>query len=487
MLIHFVYGAERPALSSSVAEVANMKEYDVVVIGSGAGLLVVQSALAHGFSTALVDKGPLGGTCLNLGCIPSKMLTYPADRATEIRESSKLGITAHVKDIDFDVIMKRMSNTVAKGEAHVREGIKHSEELDFYEGEGFFVDESTLEIRGERIRGKKVIIASGARPGLPPVRGLENVDFLTNESLLRLRRRPESMIILGGGYIAAEYAHFFSAMGTDVTIVQRNARLVPDEEPEISARLKKELTKRMKVLTDTDAVAIKKSGRGYSVTVKERPTGREASVSAAAVLVATGRVSNADILRVGNAGIETDEKNYIKVNELFETTQKNIWAFGDAIGKKMFRHTANREATLVFHNAFHNAKEMLDYQAVPHAIFSCPEIASVGLTEDEARQRYPVRDLLVGTADYSEVARGEAMMAEEGFCKAIVKKSAGKIIGFHIIGPCASILIQEVVVAMANDLSIWALNKAIHIHPALTEVVISTLGNLEDPEPAWAR
>jgi mycothione reductase len=463
-----------------------MKEYDVVVIGSGAGLLVVQNAVTHGFSTALVDKGPLGGTCLNLGCIPSKMLIYPADRVMEVREAPKLGITAAVQGIDFAGIMGRMSETVARGESHVRKGIGLSDELQFYEGEGFFVDDKTIEIGGERIRGKKLIISSGARPSIPPITGIEKVDLLTNESLLALRKRPESMIVIGGGYIAAEYAHFFSAMGTDVTVVQRNARLVPDEEREISALLKRELMKRMKVLTDTEAIAIEKSGGEYHVKVREVSTGGEKELSARAVLAATGRTSNADILRVGNAGIETDGRNYITVNEYFETSQKDIWAFGDAIGKKMFRHAANREASIVFHNAFHGAKEKLDYTMVPHAVFSWPEIASVGLTEDEARQKYHIRDLLVGKASYSDVARGEAMREEEGFCKAIVKKDAGKILGFHIIGPHASILIQEVIVAMANDLSMWQLNEGIHIHPALSEVIIAALGNLDDPEPAWA-
>ena len=464
-----------------------MKKYDLIVIGSGAGLLIVESALSQGFSVALVDKGPIGGTCLNLGCIPSKMLIYPADRITEIRESAKLGITAEVKEVDFVAIMKRMADTVSKGEAHVREGIAHSEVLDFYEGAGFFVDDRTIELKGERIKGEKVVISSGARPQVPPISGIEGLDFLTNESLLRLRKRPDSLIILGGGYIAAEYAHFFSAMGTDVTVVQRNNRLVPDEEPEISALLKKSLGRRMQVLTDTEATAIKKSGREYRVTAKDRSTGKEKAFSAGAVLVATGRTSNADLLKVRNSGIETDARNFIKVNEYLETSCKNIWAFGDAIGKKMFRHAANREATIVFHNAFHEAKETLDYLTVPHAVFSYPEIASVGLTEDEARQRFHVRDLLVGKANYSEVARGEAMREEEGFCKAIVKKDGGKIVGFHIIGPHASILIQEVVFAMANNLSMWALNKGIHIHPALTEVIISTFGNLEEPEPTWAR
>jgi mycothione reductase len=464
-----------------------MKKYDVIVIGSGAGLLILENALSHGLSVALVDKGPIGGTCLNLGCIPSKMLIYPADRVMEIRESAKLGITAEVRAVDFPAIMKRMADAVSKGEAHVREGIAHSKVLDFYEGEAFFADDRTIEVKGERIKGEKVVIASGARPQVPRIGGIEGIDFLTNESLLRLIKRPESLIIIGGGYIAAEYAHFFSAMGTDVTVLQRKKRLVPDEEPEISALLKKALGRRMKIFTDTAATAIQKSGREYRVTAREHSTDVDKTLSADAVLVATGRTSNADLLKVGNSGIETDARNFIKVNEYFQTSHKDIWAFGDAIGRKMFRHAANREATLVFHNAFHNAKETLDYLTVPHAVFSYPEIASVGLTEDAARQRFRVRDLLVGKANYSEVARGEAMMEEEGFCKAIVKKEGGKVLGFHIIGPHASILIQEVVVAMANDLSMWALNRGIHIHPALPEVIISTFGNLEEPEPGWSR
>ena len=457
-----------------------MKEYDVVVIGSGAGLQIVENAMSHGFSTALIDSGPIGGTCLNVGCIPSKMLIYPADRIMEIRDSRKLGIAADITGIDFAAIMKRMAQTVSSGEAHVRQGILHTAGLDFYEGPGFFTGDRILEINGARIKGKKIFIASGARPEVPPISGIDGIDFLTNESLLQLKSRPRSLIIIGGGYIAAEYAHFFSAMGTEVTILQRNKSIVPDEEPEISELLKKELATRMNVFTNTEVVSIRKSGKDCEITAREEANGRERKFSGEKVLVATGRTSNADLLKVENAGIETDGRNFIRVDEYFETSRKDIWAFGDALGKKMFRHAANREALIVGRNAFHNGKETLDYLTVPHAVFSYPEIASVGLTEDDARQRYNIHDLLVGQADYSDVARGEAMREERGFCKAIVKKNDGKILGFHIIGPYASMLIQEVVVAMANDLDMWALNKGMHIHPALPEVIMATLGNLEE-------
>lgn len=461
-----------------------MKEYDVVVIGSGAALHIVENAMSHGFSTALIDMGPLGGTCLNVGCIPSKMLIYPADRIMEIRDSERLGVTAEIKDIDFSAIMKRMASTVSRWAAHVREGIRHAEGLDLYEGQGHFIGDRTIEINGGQVRGKKVFIASGARPDIPAIAGIDKIDFLTSESLLRLQKRPESLIIIGGGYIAAEYAHFFSAMGSIVTVLQRNKRLVPAEEPEVSELLKRKFATRMQVFTNTEAVSIKKSGRDCEVFAMERATRRERNFYSEKVLISTGRASNADLLKVENTGVETDKRNFIIVNEYFETSRKNIWAFGDALGKKMFRHAANKEAVLVWRNAFHNSKETLDYLPVPHAVFTSPEIASVGLTEEDARHRYHHNDLLVGRANYSDVARGEAMMEEDGFCKAIVEKDSGKILGFHIIGPNASILIQEVIIAMANDLNIWALNKGMHIHPAMPEVIMSTFGNLEEAGPA---
>ncbi|MEJ2684806.1 MAG: FAD-dependent oxidoreductase [Candidatus Sulfobium sp.] len=226
-----------------------MKEYDVIVVGSGAGLLIVEKALAHDLSVALVDKGPLGGTCLNLGCIPSKMLIYPGDRVAEIREAGKLGVSAEVREIDFLSIMERMRNTVRKGESHIREGIGHTENLDFYEGTGYFVKDSVIEINREQIKGRKIFIAAGARPRIPSVKGIEKAEYLTNESVLQLREKPKSLIIIGGGYIGAEYAHFFSAMGVKVVLLQSNARLVPDEEPEISDLLKKEMERWMDIRT----------------------------------------------------------------------------------------------------------------------------------------------------------------------------------------------------------------------------------------------
>jgi mycothione reductase len=454
-----------------------MKNYDVIVIGSGCGTIITEEAVAHGLKTALVDRGPLGGTCLNLGCIPSKMLIYPADRIAEIEEAGKLGIEAEIKNIDFKSIMARMRRNIRENQSHIREGIKQAKGLDFYQGEGHFTGDYTLEVNGQKIKGKKIFIASGARALIPPIKGLDSVNYLTNESVLQLKIRPESLIIIGGGYIAVEYGHFLAAMGTKVTMLEMADRLVLPEEPEISELLKKALSRRMAVHTGAQAVEIKKKGNGVAVLVKDNKTGKEKSYSGQNVLVAVGRRSNADTLKVENSGVETDKRGFIKVNQYLETSKKNIFAVGDANGQQMFTHVANREAVIVGHNAFHNARFKMDYSAAPHAIYSHPQIASVGLTEENAKKEHKI---LVGRARYSDVAKGEAMMETEGFAKAIVEKETEKILGFHIIGPYAPVLIQEVVNAMASGGHSGEIDQSLHIHPALSELIPTTLNNLEE-------
>ncbi|MEK6700171.1 MAG: FAD-dependent oxidoreductase, partial [Nitrospirota bacterium] len=302
----------------------------------------------------------------------------------EIREAKRLGIAAQVTEIDFPAIMERMRGSVKESHDRMQKAMGKAEEFDFYGGEARFTGDYTLEVTGKQFKGKTIFLVTGARPLIPPVKGIEAVPYLTNESALQLRERPESMVIIGGGYIAVEFAHFFDAVGAKVTILQRNKRLVPEEEPEVSELLKTSLSRRMAVHTNTEAVEVRQDGAGITVISRDRESGKELRTTAQHLLIAAGRKSNADILKVENTGVKTDERGYIVVDEHFETTKKNIWSFGDAIGKKMFRHAANREAELVWHNALHGKKSRLNYLTVPHAVFSWPEIASVGLTEAEA-------------------------------------------------------------------------------------------------------
>jgi mycothione reductase len=455
-----------------------MKKYDVIVIGSGCGLNIVDEALTHGKRVALVDKGPLGGTCPNLGCIPSKMLIYTADMVTEIQEVGKLGIEAEIKNVDFKSIMERMRKFVRGNQSQIKKNLKGEKNLGFFEGEGRFTGPETLEVNGEEIRGEKIFIASGSRPLIPPLPGLEKTDYLTNGTLLELEERPESLIIIGGGYIAVEYGHFLAAMGVRVTILEMADRLVLSEEPEIAARLQKELGRRTDIFTGVRAQEVKQDSRGFTVSVSDIKTGRARQFRAQRLLVAAGRRSNADTLRVEKAGVEVDARGYIKTNEYLETTQNNIWAVGDANGRQMFTHVANRESAVAAHNALHEGKMKMDYRAAPHAVYSHPQIAAVGLTEAEARKA--VKKVLIGRAKYADVAAGEFMMEENGFAKAIVEGETGKILGFHIIGPYAPILIQEVINVMAGNGDVNHIQQGMHIHPSPPELVQAAIGNLAE-------
>jgi mycothione reductase len=454
-----------------------VKEYDVIVIGSGCGASIVEAFLHQGVKVAQVDKGPLGGTCLNLGCIPSKMLVFPADRAVEIQEAGKLGIHSEVKAIDFEAIMERMRSTIGETQGHIREGIKHTESLDFYEVQGRFVGDYTLEVGSQRIKGKKIFIASGARPRIPRMKGIDQIKYLTNENVLQLRKKPESLVIIGGGYIGAEYGHFFAAMGTKVTIMGSHKRLVPREEPEVSELLQRKMAQRMEIRSDTEAVEIRQRAGTCVVIGRDSGTGEEKEFVAEKIMIAAGRQSNADLLQVERAGIETDGRGYVKVNDYLETNRENIWALGDATGKHMFTHVANKEAAVVWHNSNHDHKIKMDYRAVPHAVFTHPQIAAVGFTEEQAKGEF---DILVGKARYMDVAKGEAMMETDGFAKAIVDRQSRKLLGFHIIGPHAPMLIQEVIDVMANDGTVEWIYGAMHIHPAMSELVLSTLNNLRE-------
>lgn len=456
-----------------------MKEYDVIVVGSGAGSIIVDSALSHGLKVALVDRGPLGGTCLNVGCIPSKMLIFPADRIVEIQEAEKHGIKAEIKHVDFQGIMGRTRKYVTDTESRIRERVRNTPGLDFYGSTGHFVEDYTLDIGGTKIRGKKIYLVSGARPLIPPIKGIEEIDYLTNDNVFALEEKPESLVIVGGGYIAVEFAHFFAAMGTKVVLIQKGKRLVKDEEPEICDLLKTKMQERMTVHTEAEAIELKNANGRYTVIAKNEISGELQEYTAEKILIAAGRRSNADLLKVENTGIKTDKRGYIAVDDHFETSKKNIWAFGDAIGKKMFRHAANKQADIVWHNTVHGGDDKFDFLTVPHAIFSYPPVASVGMGEVEAKKHH---DIMVGKSVYSEVAKGMAMRDDESFAKAIIEKDTWRILGFHIIGPYAPILIQEVIDAMSTSGTVMPIISGMRIHPAMPEIILDTLRNLQEPD-----
>jgi dihydrolipoamide dehydrogenase len=457
-----------------------MEEFDVLVIGSGSGMLVASAAVDAGYKVALVEGGRMGGTCINVGCVPSKMLIHPADVIQTVNHAGAIGVKAAVKEVDFQSIMNRMHALVTHDTKHQAAAVEATPQMKWFKEQGEFISDYTMQVGDSTIKAKVIFIASGARTFIPRIKGIQTVNYLTSDTVLELKIQPKSVIIAGGGYIGVEYGHFFSAIGTKTTIIQREDRLLPNEEPEISELLKAELGKRIDIYTSYDVVEVKQMGAEKAVTMRSRVDGSEKTLTAEAFIVATGRISNADLLKPEKTGVKLDERGFIVVNERLETSKKHIYAFGDAIGKAMFKHAANYEAGIVWHNSTHDHKAAMDYSSTPHGVYTHPQIASVGLKQDEAKKHYGI---LVGVAYYRDTAMGAAMGSPEGFVKVIVEKETGKILGAHIVGPEATVLIQEITNAMVTPPGDYGpIARGMHIHPALNEVVQNAFGALIDPE-----
>jgi dihydrolipoamide dehydrogenase len=458
-----------------------MKEYDLIVIGSGVGMRILGLAHEQGLSVAVIEHGPIGGTCLNRGCIPTKILTYLADVIVESSHVKDLGIKVNVEEIDYPVIMDRMRQRVEFMSDRQQGWITDDENQDLYQGTGVFVGNHTIEVNGETLTAPNIIIASGSRPLIPDIKGLDKVEYLTNDEALRLSEQPESMLIVGGGYVATEFGHFFSAVGTDVTIIGRNRYLVKKEDPDVSDILKEELSKRMSVHTDHEVIEVKEK-EGFKVVVaRNNVSGDIVEFKGEVLLMASGRRSNSDLLQPENAGVKTDKNGWVIVDDYFRTNKKGIWALGDAIGRYQFRHVANEEYLVLWHNMMHQNKtsefKTMNYDAIPRAVFSYPPIATVGMTLKEAKKSG--LKLLVAEADYSWVAKGFAMGNPPSLIRIIVNEDDRKIIGATIIGPHAPILIQEIINLMyTSEGTVEKLFEAIHIHPSLSEIVQRVLYKL---------
>ncbi len=458
-----------------------MEQFDVLVVGSGSGMLVASAAIEQGFKVALVEHGQMGGTCINVGCVPSKMLIYPADVAATIKEAEKLGVKTQVNSVDFASIMNRIHALVDHDTGHQASAVEASHEMKWFKETGEFISDYIMQVGAQTIKAKMIFICSGARTAVPPIKGIQNIDYLTSDTVLQLQTQPKNIVIVGGGYIGMEYGHFFSSLGTKTTIIQRSDRLLPEEEPEVSELLKKEAETRMDIHLDYEALEVKQEGTTKTLIAKNLVDDTQKTFTAEALMIATGRISNADLLKPEKTGVKLDSHGFIVVNEYLETSKKHIYAFGDAIGKQMFKHSANYEAGIVWHNANNDQKAAMDFSATPHAVFTHPQIAAVGLKEQEAKaQKYKI---LVGTALYRDTAMGAAMGNPEGFVKVIVENETGKILGAHIIGPEAAVLIQEITNAMVTGKGDFGpIARGMHIHPALNEVVQNAFGNLQDPE-----
>ncbi|AEH35974.1 dihydrolipoyl dehydrogenase [Halopiger xanaduensis] len=474
-----------------------MDEYDIVVIGGGSGSQVATAAADRGLEAAVIERGPLGGACITRGCVPSKALIHRADLADAVRRAGEFGIAADLQDVAYGEITDAIHDTVYEKAARQERALEESDSVALFRGEGRFVDEWTIAVKPtddsgdtREVRGDAIVLAVGSRPMVPPIDGLEDVDFLTSDDALFLDEQPDELAIVGGGYIGAELGYFFGALGTDVSMIGRSERLIPGEDDDASAVVTDSLADYCDLYTGYEAAEVAQGDGGGSVTITAEPSdddGEPVEIEADELLLATGRRPNTDTLALEETSVETDDKGYVETDARLETAAEGIWALGDIVGEQPFKHAADYEAEVVMANVLNDAGREVDYGAMPHAIFTEPQVASVGRTEGELEDEG--REYESTTVPFDAAPLGLILGADDGFVKVLAAPD-GEILGCHVVGPQASTLIQEVVVAMdSGDGTVDDVADPVHVHPALSEAIYTAFDDLSSKEfssaPDW--
>ncbi|MGW4208814.1 mycothione reductase [Lentzea sp. NPDC004789] len=454
-----------------------MRHFDLVIIGTGSGNSIPNEAMA-GWDIAILEKGTFGGTCLNVGCIPTKMFVHTADQAAAPANAKKLGVDAHLDAVHWPQIRDRIFgriDPIAEGGRNWR--ANENANVTVYEGTAKFVDAHTIDTgTGETITADRIVVAAGSRPTVPEIADIDTTGFHTSDSIMRLDELPKSLVILGSGFIASEFAHVFSSFGVEVTVIARSNLLLRHEDLEIAQRFTDVAKTKWDVRLQRKTIRAEKTATGVRLHL-EGPDGAE-TVEAEQLLVATGRQPNTDLLDVAKAGVELHDDGRIKVDEFQRTSQPHILALGDISSDYQLKHVANHEARVVQHNLLNPDEPMAsDHRFVPAAVFSSPQIASVGLTEEQAKAR-GIRYVTSSQA-YASIAYGWAMEDTTGFAKLLADPATGQLLGAHIIGPQASTVIQPLIQAMSFGLDAKSMARGQYwIHPAMPELVENALLNL---------
>ncbi|MEV0073503.1 mycothione reductase [Amycolatopsis sp. NPDC050768] len=461
-----------------------MPHYDLVIVGTGSGNSILDSRFAD-LKTAIVEKGTFGGTCLNVGCIPTKMFVYAADVAATPSHSSHYGVDEELKGVRWPEIRDRVFgriDPIAAGGAEYRKNHEDNKNVDVYQGEGRFTGTKELRVSftdgrpDEVLTADRFVLAAGGRPVVPDVPGLEETGYHTSDTIMRLDALPRRITILGGGYIAAEFAHVFASFGVDVTVVLRSGAMLRGEDEDVSARFTELAAERFDLRRDRKILRAHREATG-AVLELEGPQGAE-TLESDLILVAIGRTPNSDVLDVAATGVTTKASGHVAVDDHQETVVPGIYALGDMSSPYELKHVANHESRVVQHNLLHpDDRIKADHRFVPHAIFTSPQIASVGLTEQDARARGV--SYVVSKQDYAGIAYGWAMEDTTGFAKLLADPATGQLLGAHIIGPQASSVIQPLIQAMSFGLDAHTMARGQYwIHPAMPELIENALLNL---------
>jgi len=447
-----------------------VKTYDVIVIGSAAGTKIAFPASDRGLRVALVEKGPLGGTCLNRGCIPSKMFISPADLMHAIRNAPLLNIelSGEVR-VRFPDMVERIAQSVQGLSASLRKQVETRPNLDLYWGTARFVADKTICVNQDRLSADRIFIASGSRPSLLPIDGLDKTPYMTSTEALLNRQLPSTMIVLGAGYVACELGHAYESFGTKTSFIVRS-ELLRGMDRDVKSEFRRVFSRRHRLYEQVVPLRALYEGGVFKILVEAPATGKRTELESEALLVAAGRVPDTQDLGLENTSIETTDGGFIRVNDRLQTRVEGVYALGDCVGRYFSRHSANFEGEYLLRTLFEApSDEPIRYGPMPYAIFAVPEAAGLGKTED-ALEREGV-DCVAGFSTYADSNMGMARRLDYGFAKILVAPRNKALLGAHIVGPEASDMIHMLIALMYKGGDLDDLLKMVYIHPALPEVV----------------
>jgi pyruvate/2-oxoglutarate dehydrogenase complex dihydrolipoamide dehydrogenase (E3) component len=444
------------------------ESFDAIVLGAGeAGAVLASRAVRAGLRVAMVYRAPYGSTCVNTGCIPSKFLIHRAHVAHVVRTARRFHVAAGPPEVDLAAIVDEKAALI---EAHREEALgaaRRAEGLALIEGPARFRSSREVDVDGRTLRADRIFIATGMRPDVPDIDGLSSVSYLTNETLMGRRQLPSHLVVIGGGYVGCELGQAFRRFGSQVTLIQRGPRLCPREEPDVSTLLERAVrAEGLRVIANGVIVRVEAVERGVRVVLSS-PDGLESTVVGSDLLVATGRRPNSDQLGLEQAGVDRRADGAIAVDERLRTNIPGIWAIGDVNGRQPFTRVCQEEAKVALADALGGKGVAIDRRSLGHAVFTEPQIGSVGLTEDQARDAG--HEVAVGLVTFDQIEKAEIVGETVGLIKYVVERSSRQLLGCHVIGPQGAELVYDAVTVIRRGGTLDELARAVGIFPTLQE------------------
>lgn len=454
------------------------KKFDAIIIGTGqSGPPLAGRMTREGMKTAIIERKLFGGTCVNVGCIPTKTLVASARAAHMARRAGDFGVAIDgVVSVDMKKVKARKDSVVRQSNEGVTRWLKGMDKLTVFEGHGSLESANTVRVNGELLEADRIVLNPGGRAAVPKMPGIDDIDYLTNSSMMEVDFLPEHLVVIGGSYIGLEFGQMYRRFGSRVTVVQRGPRLIEREDEDVSEAVKEILENEgIDVRLNAECTAFEK--RGSEIAVTAHCEGADQQVIGSHVLLAVGRKPNTDDLGLENAGVETDPRGFIQVDDRLRTNVPGIWAMGDANGMGAFTHTSYNDYEILAANLFDNDTRSVSDRIVTYGLFIDPPLGRAGMTESQVRESG--RKAVVGKMKMSDVGRARERGETQGFMKILIDVESKKILGACVLGIGGDEVIHSVLDVMYADAPYTVIQRAVHIHPTVTELIPTMLGELE--------